>query len=446
MKPTPVARRGALLQVLGIGFGLAVTVGNTIGTGILRMPGEIAAQLPNSWLFILVWILGGAFALIASFSIAELATMVPRSGGHYVFAHHAFGDYPGFVIGWCDWLGNCGSTAAVALVIGEYSGLLLPALQGHEVLVSVAVVLLFAALQWRGIQLGSRVQQVSTLFKGLGFLVFIVLAFVLAHRVSGSIPRALPSGLALITAVVFALQAVIYAYDGWAGIIYFSEETKNPDRDIPRSLFGGVLSITAIYLLVNAALLYVLPISKLAGNKLAMGTVALSIFGQHGDTIVQLITIVSMMAAINAYQLMMCRIPYSMSVDGLFPRIASRVNQGGTPDISLLLSTVIALAFVLSGGLDRVVAVLAFFFVVDYVFDLVAVFYLRRRDPQAHRPYRTWGYPWTTAIALVAYAAFLVGACVSDTRNSLFALVLLAVSYPGYLLLRRFLAPGKLQQ
>ncbi|MEO6119573.1 MAG: APC family permease [Terriglobales bacterium] len=442
MLPPLPAGRGALLRVLGVGFGLAVTVGNTIGTGILRMPGEVATQLPNPWLFMSIWILGGLFALVASFSLAELGTMVPRSGGHYVFAHHAFGDYPGFVIGWCDWFGNCGSTAAVALVIGEYSGLIFPALAGHGVTISVVVVLFFAALQWLGIKVGSRVQQISTLLKGAAFLAFIAAAFFLADRVAQAAPAAspsLPSGFALAVAIVLSFQAVIYTYDGWAGIVYFSEETTDPARDIPRSLFGGVLCIMGIYVLLNAALLFVLPISQIAGDKLAMGTAALHIFGPHGDTLVQVITIISMMAAINAYQLMTSRIPYSMSVDGLFPRFAARVNAGGTPDISLALSTVISLAFVLSGGLDRVVAVLAFFFVVNYVFDLAAVFYLRRRNPSAPRPYRAWGYPWTTAIALFAYAAFLIGACFTDTRNSLYALALLGASYPAFLIARRWL-------
>ncbi len=427
--------------MLGVGFGLAVTVGNTIGTGILRMPGEVAAQLPDPWLFMFIWILGGLFALVASFSLAELGTMVPRSGGHYVFAHHAFGNYPGFIIGWCDWFGNCGSTAAVALVIGEYFGLIFPALAGHGVLISVLVVLFFAALQWQGIKVGSRVQQISTLLKGAAFLAFIVAAFALVGRVSeqAAPSNVIPSGWTLAVAIVLSLQAVIFTYDGWAGIVYFSEETTDPSRDIPRSLFGGVLCIMGIYVLLNAALLYVLPITQIAGDKLAMGTAALRIFGPHGDTLVQVITIISMMAAINAYQLMTCRIPYSMSVDGLFPHFAGRVNAGGTPDISLLLSTAIALAFVLSGGLGRVVAVLAFFFVVNYVFDLAAIFYLRRRDPDAPRPYRAWGYPWTTGFALFAYGAFLIGACFTDTRNSVYALALLAASYPAFLAARRWL-------
>ena len=134
-----VKERGRLLRVLGVVFGMAVTVGITIGMGILRTPGEVAGHLPNAWLFVGVWLLGGVYALFGAFSVAELGTMIPRSGGFYVFARRALGEYPGFVVGWSDWLSTCGTVAAVALVVGEYAGLLLPALAGRTLLVASAV-------------------------------------------------------------------------------------------------------------------------------------------------------------------------------------------------------------------------------------------------------------------------------------------------------------------
>src|SRR5438105_1454355 len=130
------ARRGHLLRVLGVVFGMAVTVGITIGMGILRTPGEIAAQLPNVWLFLGVWALGGVYALVGTVSVAELGTMIPRSGGFYVFVRRALGEYPAFVVGWSDWLSTCGTVAAVALVIGEYAGALVPALAGRALSVA----------------------------------------------------------------------------------------------------------------------------------------------------------------------------------------------------------------------------------------------------------------------------------------------------------------------
>jgi APA family basic amino acid/polyamine antiporter len=238
--------------------------------------------------------------------------------------------------------------------------------------------------------------------------------------------------MALFTAVILSVQAVIFTYDGWAGIIYFSEETTAPDKDIPRSIFGGLVSIIIIYVLLNAALIYILPISQIGGDKLALATAARHIWGRHGDTVIQIIMIVSMLSAINAYLLMMCRIPFAMSRDGLFPRSASRVNSGGTPDIALIVSTVVALTFITTGTFNQVVAVLAFFFSCNYILGLISVFVLRRREPERFRPYRAWGYPWTTGFALFGYTAFLIGAIVTDVRNSLYSLLLLLFSYPVF--------------
>src|SRR6266699_3390611 len=142
---------GTLLRVLGVGFGLAVTIGGTIGMGILRTPGQVAEQLPTPGLFIGVWILGGVYALLGASSVAELGAMIPRSGGWYVFVHRAMGNYAGFVVGGSDWLSTCGTLAVIAMVVGEYTAVLVPRLSGGDKPVALAVVLSFAALQWRGI-------------------------------------------------------------------------------------------------------------------------------------------------------------------------------------------------------------------------------------------------------------------------------------------------------
>ena len=150
------------MRVLGVAFGVAVAVGNTIGSGILRTPGEIAALLPSPPLFLGVWVAGGVYAFLSSLSIAELGTLVPRAGGQYAFARRALGDYAGFVVGYGDWLSTCGSTAAAALVIGEYLALLVPALRGAATALAVGVTVLFAALQLRGVRLSGRVQEVTS--------------------------------------------------------------------------------------------------------------------------------------------------------------------------------------------------------------------------------------------------------------------------------------------
>jgi len=435
--------RGTLLRVLGVGFGLAVTIGGTIGMGILRTPGEVAAQLPTPELFIGVWILGGVYALLGAISVAELGAMIPRSGGWYVFVHRAMGNYPGFVVGWSDWLSTCGTLAVIAMVVGEYTAVLIPRFAGGDKSIALIVVLAFAALQWRGIRWGSFTQNLTSLLKTLVFAAIAIAAFAIAGKPSPEAPLSAPHGYALFGALIIALQGVLYTYDGWYGVIYFGEEVRNPNRDVVRSMFGGVLLVIAIYVVVNLAYIHVLPMSKLAGEPLAAGAVARAIFGTYGDTTIRVLAILSLLSTINAYTLTAPRILYAMSCDELFHHRASRVNKGGTPTITLLFSTVAATLFILSGTFNTVLAALAFFFVANYSMGYISVIVLRRREPELPRPYRAWGYPWTTLIVLLGSIAFLIGAVITDKQNSLWAFGILAASYPLYLIVR-FLAPPKI--
>src|SRR5437660_1222385 len=259
--------RGSRLRFLGSGFGLAVTSGGTIGMGILRTPGEVASQLPTPTLFIGVWILGGVYALLGAISVAELGAMIPRSGGWYVFIHRAMGNYPGFVVGWSDWLSTCGTLAVIAMVVGEYASVLIPRLAGRDKSIALTVVLLFAALQWRGIRWGSFTQNLTSLLKTVIFAVIAIAAFTFAGKANAEAALPAPQGFALFGALIIALQSVLYTYDGWYGVIYFGEEVRDPKRDVVRSMFGGVLFVIAIYLVVNLAYVYVLPMSQLAGEK-----------------------------------------------------------------------------------------------------------------------------------------------------------------------------------
>ncbi|MFL6228556.1 MAG: APC family permease [Pyrinomonadaceae bacterium] len=444
--------RGSLLRVLGVGFGLAVIVGNTIGAGILHTPGDVAKQLPSLWLFLGVWVLGALYALLGANAVAELGTMLPRSGGQYVFARRALGDYAGFVAGWSDWLSTCGTTAAVSVVIGDYAGALFPAFAGKTVPVAVSVTIIFALIQWHGIRWGGAVQNVTSLLKCLAFVALVAACFIFgggARPADAATTTTAPMshGLPFVFALVLALQAVIYTYDGWAGVVYFSEEVEHPARNIPRSLFGGVLLVMAIYLLVNLALVYVLPLASIAGRDLAVGAAAQSIFGAGGERVIRALTVVSMLSGLNAYHLMATRVLYAMSRDRLFSERAARVNEGGTPTVALFVSCAVAVLFVVLGGaFAHIIAALAFFFVAIYTMTFASLFVLRRREPEVPRPFRAWGYPWTTVVALVGSVVFLVGAVAADlagdSRDSLYAVALLAASYPAYRLIKLIERPA----
>jgi APA family basic amino acid/polyamine antiporter len=236
---------------------------------------------------------------------------------------------------------------------------------------------------------------------------------------------------------VLSAQAVIYTYDGWSGPLYFAEELRDPGRQIPRSMFGALFAVAAIYLLVNLAFLYVLPVSAMAGSIMPAGQVATAIFGPRGDTVVRFVVILALPSAVNACLLMSSRVLFGVSRDGIGPRVATRVNEGGTPTVALLASGIVSLLFLATGTFESVIAVAAFFFVADYALSFLAVFVLRRREPHAPRPYRAFGHPWTTGLVFAGSIAFLVSAVKEDTRNSLGALGILVISYPAFMLMRR---------
>jgi basic amino acid/polyamine antiporter, APA family len=428
-----LASRGRLLQVLGVSFGVAVVVGNTILVGILRTPGDIAARLPTPTLFLGVWVVGGLYALLGAMSLAEPAAMVARSGGQYVFVRRALGEYPGFVVGWTDWLSTCASVSLGAMVITEYLEPLLPALAGRRAPAAVALVIVYGLLLWRGIRIGDVAQQTLSAFKALAFGLLIALCML--APVPGGAPAGsleVPQGMALVTAVVLALQAVIYTYDGWTGPLYFGEEVRDAGRGIPRAMVTGVLIVIAIYVLLNLSLLRVLGIERMAGDPFVAATAGKAVLGERADLVIRLVVAVSILSGMNACMLFAPRVVLALGRDGLFHRECTRVNAGGTPTVGHWASIGVAAAFISTGTFNTVLALCAFYFVASYTLSFVSVFVLRRKEPDTPRPYRVPGYPFTTGLVLAVSLAFLAGSVVTDWGNSWKSLLLLALSYPVY--------------
>ncbi|HET7434401.1 MAG TPA: APC family permease [Thermoanaerobaculia bacterium] len=428
--------RGRLLAVLGVGFGLAVTIGNAVGAGILRTPGVIAAHIDTFWPFMAVWIAGALYALLGANALSELGTLVPRSGGQYVFVRRGLGDYAGFIVGWSDWISTCGTTAAVAIVVGEYTVGLFPEARAQQV-VALAVVAILTIVQWTGIRAGGAAQNVTSIIKAVALLLFIAACFWLGTRSPAEATAAIVTDHeeTLLVAFIVALQAVIYTYDGWSAVIYFSEEVKET-RDIPRSMLGGIGIVAALYLLINVAILCVVSLPTIAGQGLAAGVVAERLFGTWGYDVVRGLVIILLLSAVNSNVLMAPRVLYAMASDGLFWRGAREVNKGGTPDVALMISSMLAAAFIVTGTFETVIAKLAFFFVANYALSFLTLFVLRAREPQAPRPYRAWGHPFTTGLALLASIAFLIGAAIGDTKSTIHSLFLLALSVPVFLIMK----------
>ncbi len=430
-----------LLRILGVAFGVAVTVGGTIGVGILRRPGSVAAQLGNTWLILAMWIFGGLFALASTLVVAELGAMFPEAGGFYVFARRTFGQSTGFAVGWSDWLGQNTAVAYQALTVGELSVVLMPRLAGKATAIAVLVILAFLTLHWMGLRAGSGAQQLTSLALTLAYLFLIVACFLAkGSRTFADVGQSLPhpaTGGGWFVAVMLALASVIVSYDGWYQAIYFTEENSDPARSLPRSLLIGVLVVIAVYLLINLAFLRVLPLARLAESGLPAADAAQVVFGGSGATIITWISLISMPAALNATLLSTARIAFAVSRDTFGWRQGMQVSRGGTPTIATLLSAGAAILLVLSGSFEKLIALASFFFVATYFSAYAAIFVLRRREPDTARPFRAWGYPWTALFVLGVGFVFLAGTVISDPSDALPAAGLVAFSYPIYWIFRK---------
>lgn len=429
-----------LKKLLGVGFGVAVTIGGTIGTGILRKPGPIAQDIGNPTLIIAVWLAVGVYALVGSLSVMELGTMLPKAGGWYVFAHRAFGNYVGFVIGISSWLGSVSAMAFGAAVMSEYTALLFPAITDYQKVVAIGILVVFVLFHSVGVRLASRAQEVMSVLKGIGLLAFVIVCFSVTPSQSAVVSpeaiRPLAEG-GVWLGMLAALQSVFYTYDGWHTAAYFTEEDVDPSRNLPRSMISGVLLIIGIYILVNLALLYVLPMTVLAGAKLPAADAVQLLFGTGSAQVVTFLLMISIMGIINAQIMFNPRVIFAMGRDGLFFRFVTQVNAGGTPLNATVLTAGTSILMILTNTYGKLSDIATFFFVLCYASAFAALIRLRQTEPELSRPVRAWGYPFSTWTLLIISLAFLLGVVIGDFSSSLYALGFIVVSYPVYQLAKR---------
>jgi APA family basic amino acid/polyamine antiporter len=421
--------RTTLLPVLGLFFGVAVSIGGSLGVGILRQPGPVASYLREPWLIMLMWFAGAIYAALGADNVSELATMIPRAGGFYVYAREAMGNQAGFAVGWSDFLANVASTAYAAMAAVEFLARLLPRIGAFAAIAAAGAILVFAATQWFGVRLSGRVQQVASAIAAIALIGLILGCFMVRSRASAQPAPPAPAA-SFLAALVLAIQSIVVTYDGWYEPIYFAEETRHPTRQLPRAMFGGLALLAAIYLLLNAAFLRALGPAGLAASRFAAADAARLIFGRASEIIISVIAVIILLTLLHSVLMSSTRILFAVSRDGLFWRRASLVARNGTPRPALALATLAAVGLVLSGSVDRLIAMAGFFFVANYSWAYISLIVLRRTRPAVERPFRVFGYPVLTLLTLSASLAFLVGAVVSDRRNSLCALLLLLASFP----------------
>ena len=412
---------GELVRVLGIIFGLAAVFGGSVGQGILRSPGVVAAAVPSPGLILVLWAVGGLLAIIGAVPYAEVATAVPHAGGPYAFARRAFGPSMGVTVGWADWLNNLAALGFYTVVIAEFLHRLgLLSATPVNVLAPMGIAAFFL-VNWGSTRLCGRSQVIGSALKGLGLCILIIV-LLLADR--NGVIRPHPARPDAVTAlgiggIIIGLRQVYNTYTGWNNCTYFCEEMHKPDRCVPRAIFGGIAIVTGLYLLVNIAILRVLTPAEMAGSTLAAGDALNAVIGKWADVAMTLFGLVSVAAIANLGMMFCSRIAFAMARDGVLPAPLARVAPGGTPRNGLIATASIAAVLAASGTYEQLIAfsvALALF--TDLVVSLAAI-RLRRTEPDLPRPWRAPLYPASIIAAVLLEAGLLAAMIWNDPFHSL---------------------------
>ena len=428
------AETNQLWKVLGITFGVAVTLGGTVGTGILRKPGAIAAALHSPTLIIALWVFVAIYAILGVSCVLELSLSIPKAGAWYGYAERAFGRYIGFLVGLSSWLGTVTALGFGAYTFSEYLAILFPLLSSYLVYCSLGILILLWAFHQLGVVLAGKSQEWLSGIKAIALLFFIGICAFMGNGGAISESPSAPIGLPLWSGIMTALLSIFYAFDGWHTAAYFTEENKNPEKSMPKSMFIGIIVVAFIYIMINIAILYSLPFSILSQSKLAAADTMTYIFGANMGRWITLFLMVSILGILNTQVMFAPRVIFSMSRDGLFFKKASEINAVGSPSFATHITLVLACLFLLVGKdiNERLSDIATFFFVGSYLSGFAALIRLRIKEPNLHRPFRVWAYPYLPILLVFLSSLFLLGTLLTNQQSVIYVMLFIGLSYGIY--------------
>jgi basic amino acid/polyamine antiporter, APA family len=450
-----------LVRGLSLTAAVMLVAGSMIGSGIFRKPATMADQLGSPELLIFVWIAAGLITFIGALCNAEISGMIHTTGGQYEYFRKMYGEFTAYLYGWsCVSVIQTGSQAAIAYAFAEYVGYFIkyPALPKaiqdiafyiplagdiHPFLdfgtkgVAIISILFLSGINYLGVIWGGRLQTVVTYIK---IFTIIAVSFLLLAFGSGTISNiythfTLPnqSVTHLIVMIGLSFSGAFWAYDAWNNVTFVSGEVKNPQRNVPLGLLYGTIIVIGIYVLINIAFLYVLPVGVMAKSPLVAATAAERIFGSNGASLISVIVIISTFGALNGSILATARIPFAMARANLFFKSLGAVHpRYGTPHISLVIQGVWSCVLVLSGTFDTITDYVMFASWLFYLLGAYGVFILRKTMPDHYRPYKVWGYPYTPILFIICAFLFLANTLISDTQNAMMGLILITAGLPFY--------------
>jgi APA family basic amino acid/polyamine antiporter len=420
-----------LVRVLGLGSGVLFVLGSVIGSGIFLTTGMMATKLPSATLLLLAWVLGGVIVLTGGLTYAELGCMFPNSGGVYVYLREAFGPLAGFLYGWAAFsIFWSGGIAAVAVGFAEYMRYFTPQIPAS--LLAVVAITLLGGINYVGVRTGNGANVVLTIVKVAGLAALPAMAILAAKGTPHWTPAvpAIPNPLAAFGA---AMIAVLWTNDAWYCVTWIAGEMKRPQRDLPLSLVYGIGLLTLIYVVVNVAYFYALPMNEIAGTTRIAERAATVMVGPAGATFVALTVVVSTFGCDNAAILAGARLLFAMARDGVFLKSCARIHERyRTPHIAIVALVVWSAVLAVSGSYEQLFTYVVFASLLLHMLGAVAVFRLRYARPDAPRPYRVWGYPIVPAAFIIASASFVLNTLITQPKESLAGLGLLALGLPAY--------------
>jgi amino acid transporter len=425
---TSATAPGQLLRLLGLGFGIAIAVGEMIGSGIMRTPSLVAASVPVAGAILALWAFGALHAGLQANVLAELGTALPRVGGQYVFVRRALGDAAGLATGWAMWCAHVAGLAAACIAFADFLGLIWPWAAGHPAVAGIGLQIVLYTANVAGLREGRTLQGLTSLLKTTLLLAFAAAALTLAP-VRVVLPPHVETPLGLL-ALAAAYQLIRGAYNGWHAPVYFAEENVAPARNIPRALFAGIALAGAVYLLVNAALLSALGPLGLAADKLPYATVLARVAGGWAAALFALGAMVTVASVANANVMIAPRVLYALARDRLLPAALVAVNQGGSPYRAFAPTAAVSILLVTIGGFRFVFGLIALLVTLASVLTEISYFVLRQREPALARPFRAKLHPWLPGLALAIDLVLLLLFALADWRGALFAGALCIVAVP----------------
>jgi len=437
-----VTERDGLVRRIGIWGATAIVVGNVVGSGIFVAPGDVLRELGQPAACLAAWILGGLVTLAGALALAELGAAYPETGGQYVYLRRAFGPRMAFVFGWAElWIIKPTGAAGIAVIFAQYAQALWPALPQRPL--AIAALIAVYALNYRSLAASSRTQVAFTVVKAAGLVALG--AVVLARWGAGGGTAGAAGGVVETSAGMPALAAwgaalvsILWTYDGWSDVTYVAGEVRQPQRVIPRALIAGTLFVTAVYLGVVWAVQSALDRTTLTPGAPVLSLVAEQAWGRTGAVAMAILILISTFGSILAGAITTPRIFFAMARDGLFfARLGRAHPRYHTPGGAILTIVVAAVAYVSTGTFAQIITYFVFVMWLFYALTGVALFMLRRRDPDAPRPFRTPAYPLAPALFVLVSLAMLASVAWSSPRETAIGAALVASGVPAYALWTR---------